>query len=760
MNIRTLFCFVVTGFLSLKSYSQGQPIGYWRAHMPYNNAVSAATDGVTVYAGSNESFFTYNAAQNEISTYSKVEGMSDVGISYIGYDATTGYAIIAYTNGNIDLFKDETFFNIPDIKLKNISPKTINHIFTENGMAYLSTSFGVVALNLSKRETKETYSFVSNSQTIEVKEFGAAGTYLYALTAKGLYRANRNNPNLQAYSAWENIDSSTKLKSLAQAGGKMYVATDDSLFALNGTTRNFVYHALSSIVRIETGGTNIFVNQYNFSIDEGFIKIINSSTDAATDSFRFYGKPINTMMLSDNSYYVADIYYGLGKRNSGGWLDRIKPESPSQSGAFDILPYNGDVWVAHGGYDENWTYQGNGGGLSHYKDGKWTVYNFSTYPYLKDHNLTDFIALAKDPVTGDLYAASYRGGLFVMRADGSNDSWSVGSPYVDQHFIDTGSYRVSGLAFDQSNNLWINSYGGGHDIAVKTPDGTGVKFFGPGSRASAAYVLVDDNNLKWYILPTGRDGIAVYDDGGTPTNRLDDVASLISASAYGLNAYLNCIAKDKQNNIWVGSNDGIGVISCSPDQIASGTCELRKPIVQYDQFPGYLFQNEKVKTIAVDGGNRKWIGTTNGIWLISPEGDKIIYRFTAENSPLPSNNIQKIAVDPVTGDVYIGTSSGLVSFRSTATDGTTENQSVITFPNPVPSGYSGTIAIRGVSENADVRITDIGGQLIYRTKALGGQAVWSGKDYTGRRPQTGVYLIFVTNKDGSQTHVGKMVFSE
>lgn len=169
---------------------------------------------------------------------------------------------------------------------------------------------------------------------------------------------------------------------------------------------------------------------------------------------------------------------------------------------------------------------------------------------------------------------------------------------------------------------------------------------------------------------------------------------------------------------------------------------------------------KKVRTIAVDGGNRKWIGTTNGIWLISPEGDKIIYRFTAENSPLPSNNVQKIAVDPVTGDVYIGTSSGLVSFRSTATDGTTQNQNVVTFPNPVPSGYSGTIAIRGVSENADVRITDIGGQLVYRTRALGGQAVWNGRDYTGRRPQTGVYLIFVTNKDGSQTHVGKMVFTE
>src|SRR5690606_26239792 len=125
-----------------------------------------------------------------------------------------------------------------------------------------------------------------------------------------------------------------------------------------------------------------------------------------------------------------------------------------------------------------------------------------------------------------------------------------------------------------------------------------------------------------------------------------------------------------------------------------------------------------------------------GVWLISPDGDKIVYRFTTENSPMPSNDVQKIAVDPITGDVYIGTTLGLVSYRSTATDGGETNESVITFPNPVPSGYNGTIAIRGLSENADVRITDISGQLVYRTTALGGQAVWNGRDYTGTRPQS------------------------
>jgi hypothetical protein len=184
--------------------------------------------------------------------------------------------------------------------------------------------------------------------------------------------------------------------------------------------------------------------------------------------------------------------------------------------------------------------------------------------------------------------------------------------------------------------------------------------------------------------------------------------------------------------------------------------------VQYDKFAGYLFSGQVVRSIAVDGANRKWVGTDNGVWLLSPDAGNstIINRFTVDNSPLPSDRIQKITIDKVTGDVYIGTDKGLVAYRGTSTDGGTANESVISFPNPVPSGYKGTIAIKGLVANADVKITDINGQLVYRTTALGGQAIWNGMDYKGRRPQTGVYLIFATNTDGTQTYAGKLVFQQ
>lgn len=758
MNKKIFVCIAAAVLCcGFRSYSQGQPIGYWRAHMPYNNAISAATDGVTVFAASDESFFTYNAANDELSTYSKVEGMADVGMAYLAYDATTDYAILAYTNGNIDLFKDETFYNIPDIKLKNITGlKKINHIYAENGTAYISTSFGIVVLNLIKKETKETYTFISNGINIEIKEFSGAGNYFYAATANGLYRANKNSPNLQAFASWQKL-SGRPLNSITTVNNNIFTSTADSVFSLANDTLAFVYKTPYKINSIDSAKDGIWVNEDIAAQFTGKVKHITENHQVI-DSFKTRGKPVKTLTLSDQSVWVADALNGLCKRNSGDDLKFYQPGGPASNTSFDLLPYNGELWIAHGGYDDNWTYKYGRSGLSHFKDNKWTIYNWNTTQLFYDEDITDMDVLARDPVNGTIYAGAYRSGLFIVKPDGSYEYYREGTSFLEPTQGDPSAYRVSGITFDQNNNLWLTQAGAIHELAVKTPEGNWYKYSGAASSVYAASIVTDDYNQKWYIMPGGLAGVAVYNDNYTPDNPNDDIYAKFSTS--NISAFVNCIVSDKQSAIWFGTNDGIGVLNCSPDQIASGTCQIDRPIVQYDQFAGYLFQNEKIKSIAVDGANRKWIGTMNGVWLISPDGDKIINRFTAENSPLPSNAIQKIAIDPITGDVYIGTAAGLVSYRSTATEGIESVQNVITFPNPVPSGYTGTIAIKGVPENADVRITDISGQLIYRTKALGGQAVWSGKDYTGRRPQSGVYLIFITNKDGSQTHAGKMVFME
>lgn len=181
--------------------------------------------------------------------------------------------------------------------------------------------------------------------------------------------------------------------------------------------------------------------------------------------------------------------------------------------------------------------------------------------------------------------------------------------------------------------------------------------------------------------------------------------------------------------------------------------------MQLDRFAGLLFRDETVQSMAVDGANRKWIGTKNGLWLISPDGDKVIYHFTEENSPLLNNDIKKITIDPATGEVFIATITGICSFRSTATEGENTNSNVLVFPNPVPPGYQGTIAIRGLVNNALVKITEMNGRLVFQTRALGGQAIWDGRNYRGEKIASGMYLVLVRDDSGSEKIATKIAIS-
>lgn len=755
--IRIRFVFLLIGLLKgFSAFSQDRPIGYWRSHTPYTHLEGMATDGVTLYVATGESFFTYNAAQNEITAYSKVDGMADVEMSTIAYDKSTDITVLAYKNTDIDLFIDGTFYNIPDIKLKTPGGiKKINNIYTENGKAYIATSFGIVVLDLVNKETADTYSFTIGGETIAVKNYITDGSYRYAATTGGLYRTPLSNPNPQAFSTWQLIDSDTGIFDLLHHNNALYFTTKDSVFKWSNNAASFYYESMYEITSLNPTEDGLYIGEINETIFKGNIKHVLFDGTVA-DSIITTDRPLKVVKLSSgDDLYEADGFYGLTRFSNGVSQGVIKPQGPSGYGCFDMVPYDKKLWIAHGGYDRNWGYSYLQEGFSKFENDKWTSFTPRNTPLM--NNTWDHIRITVDPGNNDVYVGSFGFGLYRYTAGGALYNLRDSSAKFEGTVGDENSNRITGLCFDNEGNLWMNQYGAPHELLVKTKQGLYYNFAGAGSRQSGASVIIDDYNQKWYLIPGS--GVAVYNDNGTIDNTADDAYAKVDVSKNLPSNTTYCLAKDKDGSIWIGTSDGIGIVNCPGDAI-KGTCAVEKRIVQYDIAAGYLFQGESVMTIAVDGANRKWVGTTNGIWLVSDNADKIIYRFTTGNSPLPSNTIQKIAIDPVTGDVYIGTDLGLVSFRSTATEGTEAASHVLTFPNPVPSGYSGTIAIKGLPNNSDVRITDISGQLVYRTKALGGQAVWSGTDYTGKRPQSGVYLIFAGNSDGTQSYQGKMVFME
>jgi ligand-binding sensor domain-containing protein len=218
------------------------------------------------------------------------------------------------------------------------------------------------------------------------------------------------------------------------------------------------------------------------------------------------------------------------------------------------------------------------------------------------------------------------------------------------------------------------------------------------------------------------------------------------------------MAEDQSGAIWVGTDRGIGIIQCGADLFSAAKCDASLPVVQQDNFAGLLLANEVVNDIKVDGADRKWVATKNGVWLLSADGQKVVYRFTNTNSKLLSNQVFSIVVHATTGEVFFMTAAGICSFRSTATRALQEIKKPFVFPNPVPSGYTGAIAIKELPNNAWVKITELDGRLVYQTRSLGGQAIWHGKNYKGERVNSGAYLIIVSNQDNTDQVAGKIFF--
>ncbi|GAA4461758.1 two-component regulator propeller domain-containing protein [Nemorincola caseinilytica] len=727
--------------------------------MSYSSAFGVATSGNVLYTITDKAFYTVDAHNGQVDAYSKVEGMSDIGMQCIGYDHATSTAVLVYSNGNVDLFKDNTFYNVPDLKIKTIAgSKEVYAIYILNGNAYLSTSIGVVVIDLAKQSIKETYEFNVNNQVMAVKGIWSQGDSLYAITVNGMYSANKNSNELQNFLAWKRVDTGKNYICIAGYDNELYLSTDKKLYKATNGIVSEIYSSRMGIMHIDAGMGRLLVSEYDTGSFSGYIKLYNSA-QGMYDSVRLPGnKAAQAIQTLDGTLFIADEFGGLLKRHSNGDLGYITPEGPINVNSFDLYAYGRDLWIAHGGFNEKFLPAKNYASISNFRDEKWKYYARGLYRAFD--TITDISVLLKDEKTGTLYAGSFLNGLFVKNSDESTQAYTAPSVFDNSISQGEGRAQVAGLGLDSYGNLWVSTmFSPSHQLYVKTPENEWTKFSVPGAQFGGPLV-VDDNDQVWFAGYNGS-GVSVYNFNGTPADRTDDASyHLVSGKGYGNlpSNTVNCLAKDNNNNIWIGTANGIGIVSnCSFPLSQTPPCDAEIPIVQYDQYAGYLFAGNNVRTIAVDGANRKWVGTDDGVWLLSPDAGKIVYRFTTDNSPLPSDHIQKIAVDKLTGDVYIGTEQGLVSYRSTATEGGTKNENIISFPNPVPSGYTGTVAIKGLVANADVRITDINGQLVYRTKALGGQAIWNGLDHTGRRPQSGVYLIFASDSNGEETYTGKLV---
>jgi ligand-binding sensor domain-containing protein len=261
-------------------------------------------------------------------------------------------------------------------------------------------------------------------------------------------------------------------------------------------------------------------------------------------------------------------------------------------------------------------------------------------------------------------------------------------------------------------------------------------------------MVVDSSGFKWTVVKGSPSGMLVYDEGKNIDDLSDDRLTFLDNSTFPKelqNAGVNCLAVDLDGRIWVGTSSGVATFDCGNDPFRN-TCQGRLIVSSLGGIGEYLLKDKNINAIAIDGANRKWFGTSTGIFVQSSDGRTEVAKFNTDNSPLLSNNITAIGIRQSTGEVFIGTDKGLMSYRTDAiTGGTFNRDTVFAYPNPVRPDYTGPIAIKGLARDAQVKITDVNGSIVYETLALGGQAIWNGQDLSGRRVATGVYLVMIAN---------------
>ena len=738
---------------SVFSQAQSLRVGEWRDHLSYKSAQDLCRVGNSIYVSTDRALFEYNLSDNSIERLNTLNRLSDTGVSSIG--VSEGTLIVGYDNGNIDMLQGNKTANLPDIKNASlIADKRINHINIDNSLAYLSCGFGIVVLDLDREEVKATYFIGEYGTQANVLSTCLAHNSIYAATNKGLYRAHISHPNLSDYQAWEKLSahSQSRVDILESFNGRLFVNlhgeeyNTDTLYHFDGNNWVVFEQEISNTSIKATTQHLVLTRRFNVAV---YDQDLNRTQYLHSSEFNLDEEDFNSAIFTDQGeFWIADKYNGL-LHNDGDFFESIKPSGPFLSDGGQIVNSGDEILVAHGEKNENWDPSWHKSELSILKKDDWITSNT-----LKDAGFRDVVAVNKRGST--TYLASFNKGLAKMTGLHLDEIYNETNSSLQKRAIHDDWIEVGAIQFDSQGNLWCTNSQTYQPLSVKYTNGDW-ESFSLGSVATEtqdlAKLLIDKNNQKWIQLKNN--GLVVFDERrqGIKTRKLTNSENAGNLASNRVHSF----AEDLEGEIWIGTDNGVCVFYDS-NSIFQGENASRVVVTMGDH-NAYLLEGQLINDIEIDGANRKWFATNNsGVIVTSASGTEEIHHFTTENSPLFSNKVLDIEMNDVTGEVFFATEKGLISMRSESTQGNVDFSEVLVFPNPVKPDYSGPITIKGLITDAVVKITDVSGNLIYETVALGGQAVWDGKSFDGQKAHTGVYLVFCSDQEGTISHVTKLLF--
>ncbi|MCO5267569.1 MAG: T9SS type A sorting domain-containing protein [Brumimicrobium sp.] len=765
-----LFYFVLLIFSTVTSQVEMEK---WRMHVSPNVAEDVVYADGSVFAILGNALLEYDIEKEEQSLWAYTNFLSDVSPSSIAYDKKTKTVIIGYENGNLDLLKSNRIYNIPAIKLANTNGvKRINKITTRNGLAYLSTGVGIVVIDLQKKEVKDTYH--PSNENLDFLDIAFYNDSIYAIDKNGVYVGKISSPFLMDPSQWKKKNT---IPSYAPKGKYTNIeAFGDDLFLLFYS--DSVYFG-DTLYKINSGNLEIFeTNELirNIQSDDGFflvshydnLKIYDGDYNQVEKIFQSKeGNHVypNGACSSNNGFYIADSDEGLFWVKDNYNNKYINFQGPRHNSVYRVKWTKDKLSIACGGIGGSGPLFSKDGG-SVMENEQWISTEVFKQPMLNNTHTWDFISTAINPTNKDIVAYGTNSGVPLIITDKGKVVDTFG--FYNSLIEETGNIgwgNIADMSYDDNGNLWVLNGYSIKPIKVMTSNGTWYDY-NIGSNVNnrvALRFLIDRNGIKWASFKEL--GLVAFDDNGTLSNSGDDHYRLFTTGVNdgalpSFNVY--AIASDFDNNIWIGTEEGMRVLYNTENIFTAspGQYNFQKLLIEYGENVEIVLGTTHITAIAIDGANRKWIGTaTSGVFLLSPDGLSIERKFTTENSPLLSNSIMDITINQTTGEVFFVTEKGLVSYRSDASQGDDEFSNVKIFPNPVYPNFDGVITIQGVAYNSDVKITDASGKLVYQTHSNGGTATWNGKTMDGKPVSTGVYLIWssIDSDEYKGRHVGKIL---
>ncbi|MCD0470140.1 T9SS type A sorting domain-containing protein [Flavobacterium sp. JAS] len=748
-------------FLLLFQFSFAQSKLSWQGYFSFNEIKDISESSTTVFAASENALFTKNAATNVVKTTTTVDGLSGQTISAVYYSEAFKKTIVGYENGLIIVVNetDGSMLKVVDIINKQLPAnlKKVNHFMEHNGLLYVSCDFGIVQFNLTTSKFGDTYFIGDNGAEISVKQTTFFNGFIYAATSSGIRKADSTNANLIDYKQW----------TIVNPGDWSSVETlDTELIAINssGYIHRFNSSTFIGFLQLPQPSTDMRAKNHNL-----FITIPNS-VYVYNNQMVLSRQITNTQVLSNNLNFtcttaVGDLIY-IGTKEKGLFSSTLAgisaftentPTGPIRNNVFSLDVTPNALWAVYGDYDTYYNpYPLDSYGVSKYNTSGWL-----NIPYSEVYDAQSITRVIVNPANEkQVYASSFFSGLLKIEDDVPNflynqkNSGLESIAYEGPNYIDV---RINGTAFDKSGNLWVTNSRIKNGLKVLKANGQWGSYatsliLNNAETTSYANIVIDKNNTKW--ISTSNDGVIGFNESTNTFKKMTFGADLGNLPI----ADVRSVALDTKNQLWIGTTKGLRVLSNVGSFQTESQLKANPIIIMEDNLPQELLYEQFITSIAVDGSNNKWIGTADsGIFMVSPNGQETKYHFTISNSPLPSNAINDVKINSATGEVFIATTKGMISFKGIATGANEDLNNVYIYPNPVRPNFSGTVKVAGLIDKANVKITDIEGNLVYETTSTGGTIEWDTTAFGRYKVASGVYMVFISAEDGSETKVKKVM---